>query len=296
VTGKLENVRKFQADVEQCMKCGFCGYFCPVYREERSEKAVARGKNQLIRFALSEEQELTPGFYQAIDNCLLCKSCVQNCPAKTRTDHAVMAARADYSAEKGLPLSKQLAFRFLLPNRRLFGWGLRLASWFQRFLPHGEGRFRHLPQFLSALGAGRAVPEIAPRFLRSTLPQTIPAAGKPRYRVGFFSGCSTEYMFPDIGWMMVDVLSKLDCEVHFDPRQGCCAAPVFLSGDFTTGKKMARRNLEAFEEYDYVVTGCASCGSGLSEYPTYLADSPGERAGWTHASMCFAGTRRAVRA
>jgi glycolate oxidase iron-sulfur subunit len=277
VAEPLENVRKFRADVEQCMKCGFCGYFCPIYREEREEKGLARGKDQLIRFALEGEQDLSKGFYQAIDNCLLCKTCVQYCPAKTRIDHAVTAARGDYVAEKGLPLAKRIVFRYLLPNRRLFGLALRLASWFQGILPRREGRFRHLPQFLSALGAGRALPDIAPRFLRETLPERSPAMGEPKYRVGFFSGCATEYVFPEIGEMIVDVLRNLDCEVVFDRRQGCCGAPVYLSGDFRTGRKMAEKNVEALEDYDYVVTGCATCSSGLSEYPTYLAKTPEEK-------------------
>jgi len=277
VADRLENVRKFQDDVEQCMKCGFCGYVCPVYREERDEKGLARGKDQLIRFALEGEQELSKGFYQVVDNCLLCKTCVQYCPAKTRIDHAVTAARADYAAEKGLPLAKRLVFRYVLPYRGLFGMALRLAYWFQGLLPRGKGKFRHLPQFLTALGAGRAIPDIAPRFLRSILPESSPAEGTPKYRIGFFSGCATEYMFPQIGEMIVDVLRNLDCEVVFDRRQGCCGAPVYLSGDFGTASKMAARNVEAFEEYDYVVSGCATCSSGLSEYPTYLADTPEEK-------------------
>ena len=273
---RLKNLRKFQADVEQCMKCGFCGYFCPIYREEREEKGLARGKDQLIRLALEGKQDLSPGFYQAIDNCLLCKTCVQYCPAKTRIDHAVAAARADYVAERGLPLAKRIVFRHLLPRRRLFGMALRLASWFQRVLPRAEGGFRHLPQFLSALGAGRAIPDIAPRFLRRTLPERTLATGVAKYRVGFFSGCATEYVFPEIGVMIVDVLRNLDCQVLFDRRQGCCGAPVYLSGDFSTARKMAARNLEAFDGCDFVVTGCATCGSGLSEYPTYLAETPEE--------------------
>jgi glycolate oxidase iron-sulfur subunit len=277
VADRLENIRKFHADVEQCMKCGFCGYFCPIYREEHEEKGLARGKDQLIRFALEGKQDLSAGFYQAIDNCLLCKTCVQYCPAKTRIDHAVTAARADYAAEKGLPLAKRLVFRYVLPNRWLFGVALRLASLFQGVLPRGEGRFRHLPQFLSALGAGRAIPEIAPRFLRTTLPERSPAAGTPKYRVGFFAGCATEYIFPEIGAMIVDVLRNLDCEVLFDRRQGCCGAPVYLSGDFATGRKMAARNVEAFAGYDYVVTACATCSSGLKEYPTYLAETPEQK-------------------
>lgn len=274
---RLENLHKFQVDVEQCMKCGFCGYFCPIYREEREEKGLARGKDQLIRCALEGKQDLTPGFYAAIDNCLLCKTCVQYCPAKTRTDHAVTAARADYAAEKGLPLAKRIVFRYVLPYRGLFGVALRLGSWCQRLLPRGEGRFRHLPQFLSALGAGRAIPEIAPRFLRKLLPERSAPPGAARYRVGFFSGCATEYVFPAIGQMMVDVLRDLDCEVVFDRRQGCCGAPVYLSGDFSTGRQMARRNVEALGDYDYIVTGCATCSSGLKEYPTYLAQSPEEK-------------------
>jgi len=277
VADRLENIRKFRSDVEQCMKCGFCGYFCPIYREEQEEQGLARGKGQLIRFALEGDQDLTKGFSKVVDNCLLCKSCVQNCPAKTRIDHAVTAARGDYVAEKGLPLSKRIVFRYILPNRWLFGVALRLASWFQFILPRGEGKFRHLPQFLTALGAGRAVPEIAPKFLRKTLPERNPAAGEPKYRVGFFSGCATEYVFPKLGEMMVDVLRNLDCEVIFDRRQGCCGAPVYFSGDFQTGKKMAARNVETFEEYDYVVTGCATCSSGLSEYPVYLAGTPEEK-------------------
>ncbi len=273
----LENTRKFQADVEQCMKCGFCGYFCPIYREQREEKGLARGKGQLIRLALSDEQDLSKGFCQAIDNCLLCRTCVQYCPAKTRIDHAVIAARADYVAEKGLPLWKRLVFRHILPRRRLFGATLRAASWFQRILPRGKGRFRHLPQFLAALGAGRAVPEIAPRFLRNRLPECTPATGVAQYRVGLFAGCAMEYVFPEIGERIVAVLRDLGCEVVFDRRQGCCAAPVYLSGDFRTGKRMAARNVEALEDCDHVVTVCATCGSGLSEYPTYLAETAEER-------------------
>lgn len=276
MTDGLRNTRKFASDIAQCMKCGFCSYFCPIYREENDEKGLARGKNQLIRFSLKGEQAMTPGFYAAIDNCLLCKTCVQYCPAKARTDRAVIAARADFASEKGLPFSKRFVFRHVLPHRWLFGLSLRVASAVQFLLPKGQGKFRHLPQFLTALGAGRAVPEIAPKFLRSMLPERMSPGGRPLYRVGFFSGCATEFMFPGVGKMLVDILRGLNCEVVFPAAQGCCGAPVMLSGDFETAKGMAMRNVRAFEDCDYVVTGCATCGSGLREYPVYLADAPEE--------------------
>jgi glycolate oxidase iron-sulfur subunit len=277
VAEKVENIEKFRSDVEQCMKCGFCAYFCPVYREEKMEKGLARGKEMLVRAALRGEQDFTPGFYEAIDNCLLCKTCVQFCPARTRIDHVVTAARADFAAARGLPLWKRLPFRLVLPRRWLFGLLLRVASWFQHVLPGRAGGFRHLPQFLSALGAGRRIPEIAPRFLGSLLPPVSPARGVEVHRVAFFSGCATEYVFPGTGLAMVRILQGLGCTVLFDRRQGCCGAPVYFSGDFETGRALSLGNLEVLEGCDYVVTGCATCGSGLKDYPVYLARTPEEK-------------------
>ena len=259
------------------MKCGFCASFCPIYKEEKHEESLARGKNQLILFALKDEQKLTPGFFKIIDNCLLCKTCVIYCPAKTRIDHAVTAARADFAREKGLPLIKSLIFKYILLNRTIFGIILRFTSFFQFVLPKSEGRFRHLPHFLPAIMAGRTIPQFPHKFLHRLIPERNVPEGSPRYTIAFFSGCATEFIFPETGVMMVNTLTALGCEVIFDKKQGCCGAPVYFSGDFKTGKEMSLRNIERMEKYDYIVTGCATCGSGLKDYPTYLADTPEEK-------------------
>ena len=49
MSSDLKELKKIEKDADQCMKCGFCGFFCPVYQEERMEPAVARGKNFLVR-------------------------------------------------------------------------------------------------------------------------------------------------------------------------------------------------------------------------------------------------------
>jgi glycolate oxidase iron-sulfur subunit len=59
MVNELKEIKKFQDDLEQCMKCGFCSFWCPVYQEEKMEPSVARGKNMLIRRVLSGELELT---------------------------------------------------------------------------------------------------------------------------------------------------------------------------------------------------------------------------------------------
>ena len=46
---RYEQIKRFESDLSQCMKCGFCSFWCPVYQEERIEPSVARGKNMMIR-------------------------------------------------------------------------------------------------------------------------------------------------------------------------------------------------------------------------------------------------------
>ena len=46
---KYEQIDRFKEDLDKCTKCGFCMSSCPVYREEKVESGVARGKIMLIR-------------------------------------------------------------------------------------------------------------------------------------------------------------------------------------------------------------------------------------------------------
>ena len=276
----LENLTKFQDKVEQCMKCGFCMYFCPVYREIRTEPMVARGRNVLARELLEGEKYDWKHLEKRFSMCLTCNRCAQFCPAKVEVATITLAARADIVSETGLPLPKKLVFRNLLTKRGLFGKVLKAASKMQKILPRTEGKIRHLPQFLDAIGKGRQIPEIADTFLRDQVPEvsTPPNGVATKMRVAFFAGCATDYIFPDVGKKTIDFLTRHGVEVHFPKEQACCGMPVFGSGDFETAREMADKNVAAFaklRDIEYIVTSCATCGSALKEgYLTYLANSP----------------------
>ena len=45
----LKELERIESFADQCMKCGFCSFFCPVYQEDRVETSVARGKNYLVK-------------------------------------------------------------------------------------------------------------------------------------------------------------------------------------------------------------------------------------------------------
>ena len=109
-------------------------------------------------------------------------------------------------------------------------------------MPKTQGTIRHLAFFLSALGKGRQIPQIAPKFLR----QLMPVVNKPpdgietKMRVGYFTGCMTDFCFPDVGKKIIDFLTRNGAEVIMPEDQGCCGAAVYEgAGDFETGRKMA---------------------------------------------------------
>lgn len=278
---KYPQIEKFKADLDKCTRCGFCMSACPVYREEKVESSVARGKIVLVRNLLSGDLKETKEMEKMLNRCTLCMTCAQNCPAGANVPSVITAARADKVQLRGIPFPYSFIYRYLLPRRRLFGYTIRFASWFQGiFLPKTNGTTRHLAFFLSALGKGRQIPNIAPKFLR----QSIPVVNKPpagvavKLTVGYFTGCMTDFVFPETGIKIVNFLNKNGVEVIVPRGQGCCGAPVFLgAGDFDTGRKMADCNVAAFKDLDYIITDCATCASAMKDYEKFLADNDGRK-------------------
>jgi glycolate oxidase iron-sulfur subunit len=231
----------------------------------------------LIRALLDGDLTLTDGMAEQLNKCTLCLTCTQNCPAGTQVPAVITAARADKVAKKGVAFPYNLIYRWLLPRRRLFGYVVRFASWFQGiFLPRTEGTIRHLSFFLSALGKGRHIPQIASKFLRQSVPEINhpPAGVKVKYTVGYFTGCMTDFVFPELGKKIVSFLTRNGVEVVVPRGQGCCGASVFLgAGDFATGRRLADTNVRAFKNLEYIITDCATCASAMKDYVKFLADT-----------------------
>ena len=273
--GELKELRKAEKYADQCMKCGFCAFYCPVYQVEKTETSLARGKNYLAKLAMKGEQEFTPEMGEIIGKCLLCKRCWANCPSKTEIDRVVIAARAQMVQEKGLGFLKEFIYRKALANKRARArYARALQRWFQWMLPKTEGKVRHLPDFIKSMGK-RNFPEIAKTFLHKQVkPLYKPAGGQaPKMRVGYFYGCATDLAYPAIGLKFIDFLTKQGVEVVVPESQNCCGAAIYTAGDLETGRMLADQNIKAFEGVDYVVTGCGTCSSTLKDYHKYLPDN-----------------------
>ncbi|HTX34528.1 MAG TPA: (Fe-S)-binding protein [Bryobacteraceae bacterium] len=273
-----------QSEIDKCMRCGFCMAVCPVYGVEKDEKAVARGKIAVIQAVLDGELEIDdPQVTAALFNCLVCTSCVQNCPTGVRVDRIVIEARAAMARKNGLPWVKAAIFGALRDRGVLdltMKTGAALAGLAFREHPRLKAISPRAPFAILGQSAGmdsqRLLPVPNARPLSERLPERIPVLA-PKARVAFFTGCSFQYFYPTAGSDLVEVLTANGADVTVPREQLCCGTPVLVHGDLPGARDLARRNLDAMERSgaEYVVTGCGSCGSAFQHsFPNLLADDP----------------------
>ena len=97
----------------------------------------------------------------------------------------------------------------------------------------------------------------------------------PPMHVGLMHTCLVDLFRPSIGFAAVKLLEDAGCTVSVPAAQTCCGQPAFNSGDRADAKAIARQIIDAFEDFDYVVTPSGSCGGTMrTHYPELFADEP----------------------
>ncbi|MBA2450148.1 MAG: (Fe-S)-binding protein [Chloroflexi bacterium] len=94
-----------------------------------------------------------------------------------------------------------------------------------------------------------------------------------RRRVAFFAGCIMRIAFGETNRATVRVLARNGCAVALPERQICCGALHVHAGEREGAKRLARRNIAAFEASgaEAVVVNATGCGAVLKEYGELLA-------------------------
>lgn len=262
----------------RCTKCGACQSVCPLFLELGSEASVARGKVALMKAAFKGNVEPTPGFVEKMALCLNCKACVVNCPSKTPVVELVLKTRQKLAEDKGLSLMKRIALRLALRHRKLFALSLKTAPLLQGLaLKKTAKKEGALPRLPMGLDMKRLLAPVAGKPLRSLYPEKVPVE-QPRATVAFFTGCTINYIYPEIGAAIVEVLRNNNVSVVIPAEQHCCGTPAYVNGDTATAKELARATVDTFSlpGIDAVINGCGSCGYAIrKDYPELLKDESG---------------------
>jgi glycolate oxidase iron-sulfur subunit len=101
-----------------------------------------------------------------------------------------------------------------------------------------------------------------------------------------------EGLFTETNRATERVLGANGYAVIATPGQGCCGALHAHAGDADGARRLARRNIAAFDRasVDYICVNAAGCGAAMKEYAQLLADDPD----WRERADRFASKVRDV--
>jgi len=77
--------------------------------------------------------------------------------------------------------------------------------------------------------------------------------------VGLFVPCYVDQLFPQVAWATLELLERFGCTVGFPAAQTCCGQPMANTGCTDDAEPLARKFLEIFRDYEYVVCPSGSC-------------------------------------
>ena len=261
-------LKEWEEKVSQCIKCGSCQSVCPVYLETSQETLVARGKMALLSGYFSDTLPPDKKLYELLSNCLLCGACTENCPSGVKADDLIQQGRSLLIEKVGAAKGKRILAKNFLPfpdRLKTLRQGQNLLF---KKIPKERGlrlRFSSNPKTWPALAQ--------PFFLdRKDIPTQSDQL--PALNIGYFVGCTTNYLYPEIGEATMKLISPLG-KVILPAGQTCCGLPAFGLGDTKTARDLARKNVLAFSEshLDVMVVACSSCAAHIKlEYPQLLAD------------------------
>jgi glycolate oxidase iron-sulfur subunit len=274
MSAPYENLDFAREEVIKCMSCGNCQEVCPLYYNTHEESSAARGKIKLVDAIIKGLIDTdAAGLDYAFHMCLTCKACNEICPCGVQIDKIVLAARAEMVRQKGLHPLKKVIFN-VVERPTLMDTGMRLGGNFQGTVFKKEKELGgYTPRFPFGLDMRRVIPDLAEKPFRMTVPERNMPIGASKYRVAFFTGCSANYLFPNVAESFMNVMKHNHVEVIVPKAQHCCGMPILSHGDQKTAKEMAIDHVKLFSslDVDYILTVCGSCGLSFKEhYPELL--------------------------
>lgn len=285
--------------LEACVHCGFCLPACPTYAALDDENDSPRGRLVLMGALLDGRVAPTDAdVHKHIDQCLGCRGCETACPSGVPYGELLEATRATLSEYRSLPWRARIVLA-VFSHRWLLGPSLFLARVFRDTgLPLWLARQTWLPRGIAmplAMLASTQRPERANHKMvghkanneAASIAETIPAG-----TASLLTGCVMEGLLSSLNRDTQTVLAENGWKIVSTPAQVCCGALHAHAGDPESARRLARRNIAAFEASgaQTIVMNSAGCGAICREYHHLLSDDPE----WRERAAAFSSRVRDV--
>lgn len=260
---------KARAGINTCVHCGFCLQACPTYLTLEDENDSPRGRIVLMRSLL--EGTLAPdneSVEKHIAQCLGCRNCETVCPSGVPYGFLLEATRATLAEYRPIPfVARAILSLFERP------WMLSLAMAAGR-ATRALGISRLLTRLPGRPGFAMAMLE-STRRSKSPARATPPSSGR-NGTVALLTGCVMEGLFAETNRATERALAANEYATRDASGQQCCGALHVHAGDDEAARRLARKNIAAFERanVDFICVNAAGCGAMMKEYGHLLADDP----------------------
>ncbi|MFS3927614.1 (Fe-S)-binding protein [Bacillus sp. 1780r2a1] len=266
-----------------CMRCGFCLPTCPTYIESGFQESHSpRGRIALMKAVVDGIIEPDEDVEKSLNMCLGCRACEPVCPSGVNYGHLLEEARDIINQNKkhSIPVKvvRKVVFEGLFPHQNRMQNMTGLLGFYQRSglqrVVRSTGILKLLPDNLASME--KVLPTVPTLKEMKERPTHLPAKNETKKRVAFFAGCLMDTMFMQTNDATMKLLQLAGCEIVIPQNQACCGALHGHSGEKDAAKKLAKRNIQAFEDLnvDYIITNAGGCGAFLIDYDHLLKDDP----------------------
>jgi Fe-S oxidoreductase len=229
--------------VGKCRTPGGADVMCPSFMATREEMHSTRGRARLLFEMLQgdviTERWQSDGVMEALDLCLSCKGCTQDCP--TGIDMPMFKAEFLYHRSKRrLRPRHAYAFGFIDKVARVASRAPRLAN-----LLAGTRAFRAL----TGIAPERAVPAFAPVTLQRWFTERGGSANPTGRKVVLYPDTFNNHMHTEVGIAAVEAIEAAGWQVVMPEGHVCCGRPLYDYGFLDLAERYLRRNLAELEEW-----------------------------------------------
>ena len=268
-----------QEILRSCINCGCCNEICPTFNILNNENDGPRGRINLMRKLIEDNEAPDSHMVKHLDQCLSCTACQTVCPVDVDYRHLIDAVRCRIEERYQRPMVDRKVRNMLietLPDPEKFRSRMKLAARYKGF----SGLVSAVPG-LKPLGA-----------LLDSVPGTIPdeseevSSGRyaakttqARGKVMIPSGCVQKVLDPEINRAAIDLLTAAGIDVTLPDNDNCCGALVLHLGGEERALQQVRGNIDAWyplvlEGLDAIVITTSGCGTTIKDYGNLMKDDP----------------------
>jgi len=237
--------------LSHCVRCGVCKSLCPTYSEDAREGMSARGRVMLLNKFTAGEIGRSAVLEDRIFSCMLCGACDKLCPLGLSISEGIYEGRR--------------ALGRLSRKRRFIGYltGILFAriSLGYKILKIIETLGEILPVYrMPPLNILRRLDvKMSDKPLNTG--QTVSRVPGARGRIALFSGCTVNFLYPDMGRALISSLNAMRYDVILPKGEACCGAPLMSAGLADEAAQLARRNISFFKKLkvEAVISLCPTC-------------------------------------